>query len=147
MGTILGMTIAWYGPTEPAYASAAANGEKFSMCTARTVLGNSEAVFVLDSVTGRLLGAAYSTQTGTFTQFYARNLALDFKVAENAQYVMVSGDAQIRSTGGAAPANGVVYVGELKSGIVAMYGFPYANSGRNLKSDLIALDTFKWRGN
>ncbi len=144
-GTVLGMTIAYYCPAEPAYASTAMASEKFSMCTARTLVGNSDAVFVLDNVTGRLLGAAYSTQSGTFNQFYARNLALDFNVVENAQYLMVSGDANLKSGSGGPPASSAIYVGELNSGIVAMYGFPYSQTSRGAKLELVPITTFPWR--
>lgn len=146
-GTILGMMIAYYCPQEPAYADSAATGEKFSMCTVPTLAGQSEAVFVLDHLTGRLLGAAHSSQSGTFTQTYARNLAADFRVVDNAQYVMVPGRVDIRASGGAVPANGCVYVGELNSGLVNMYGFKYSPGGRQLPlQELIPIASFPWRG-
>ena len=146
-GTILGMMIAYYCPQEPAYADSAASGDKFSMCTVLTLSGQSEAVFVLDHLTGRLLGAAHSAQTGTFTQTYARNLAEDFQVVENAQYVMVPGQVQVRASGGTQPANGCIYVGELNSGLVNMYGFKYNPGARQLLlQKLIPIASFPWRG-
>lgn len=146
-GMVLGMVIAYYCPQEPAYADSAASGEKFSMCTVETLAGQSEAIFILDHLTGRLLGAAHSQQTGTFTQTYARNLAADFKVIDNAQYVMVPGRVQVRSGGSAPPANGCIYVGELNSGLVNMYGFNYIAGGRQVPvRELIPIANFPWRG-
>lgn len=150
-GVLLGMVVAYYCPAEPAYAGTASSGDKFSMCTVPVspgsgLGGQSEAVFILDNVTGRLLGAIYTTQAGKFSQFLSRNLAQDFKVTDNAQYVMVSGIANIKAGAGVTPASGALYVGELNSGIVAMYGFPFDRSGRPFTGALIPVDTFNWRG-
>ncbi len=149
-GTLFGMMLSYYLPHEPAYAETAAVGEKFAMCTASTGPGQSDAVFILDMVTGRLLGAVYNSQANGFTQTYARNLAADFKVIENAQYVIVSGFAGNISggSGGGAPATGVIYVGELNSGIVACYGFLNSQQANRPTPtrDLVVLGTFPWRG-
>ncbi|MFG0335901.1 MAG: hypothetical protein ACF8TS_21290 [Maioricimonas sp. JB049] len=145
-GMIFGLALAYYWPHEPAYADDAAMGDKFAMCTVNTLAGNSEAIFVLDFVTGRLLGAAYNTQTGTFTQTYARSVASDFKVAEDARYVIVPGQANLRTTGGGPPASGVIYVGELNSGLVSMYGFSYVQSPRQLPvQGLTLIAQLPWR--
>lgn len=146
LGTLLGMSIAYYCPQEPAYADTASANEKFSMCTVNTLVGQSEAVFVLDHLTGRLIGAAHNTQTGTFTQSYARNLAADFKVVDNAQYVMVPGRVQVNGGGINPPASGAIYVGELNSGLVNMYGFTYNSGGRaQPMKELIPIANFPWR--
>lgn len=146
VGTLLGMTIAYYCPQEPAYAGSAAVGDKFSMCTVETLVGQSEAIFILDHLTGRLLGAALSPQTNSFTQTWARNVAADFKVVDNAQYVMVPGRIEVRSGGSAPPANGAIYVGELNSGLVNMYGFQYTGGGRLVPvRELIPIANFPWR--
>lgn len=146
VGTLLGMSIAYYCPQEPAYADTAAAGEKFSMCTVLTLAGQSEAVFVLDHLTGRLIGAAHNPQNGGFTQSFARNLAADFKVVDNAQYVMVPGRVEVRGGGVNPPANGCIYVGELNSGLVNMYGFTYTAGGRIVPvKELIPIANFPWR--
>jgi hypothetical protein len=150
IGTVFGMILSYYCPHEPAYANAAAMSEKFAMCTTETQIGNSEAIFVLDMVTGRLLGAAHATNPQTpnvFTQTYQRNLAQDFGVVDNAQYVMVPGRALIQArAGGASPATGVVYVGELTSGVINMYGFGYVQANRPVPTQqLTLLGSFPWR--
>ncbi|QDT32764.1 hypothetical protein [Thalassoglobus polymorphus] len=145
-GTLLGMAIAYYCPQEPAYADTAMGNEKFSMCTVPTLAGQSEAVFILDNLTGRLLGAGHNAQSNTFTQTYARNLTADFRVTDNAQYVMVSARAQFQSSGTVPPANGCIYIGELNSGIVNMYGFQYSAGSRKVPTrELALIASFPWR--
>ncbi|MCA8992171.1 MAG: hypothetical protein KDA69_10530 [Planctomycetaceae bacterium] len=148
VGTVFGLILSYYCPHEPAYAESASSSERFAMATAKSGIGQSDAVFVLDMVSGRLVGAIYSPQGG-FTQTYGRNLAADFKVVENAQYVMVTGFANTAGGGtGGTPATGVIYVGELNSGIVGCYGFlftPQANRPVPTR-ELAVLGTFPWRG-
>lgn len=149
MGVVLGMAIAYYCPSEPAYAETASAGDKFAMCTCNTIALNSEAVFVLDMVTGRLIGGGYSTTAGGIIHSWARNLALDFKTGTKAQYVMVSGQANLQQAGGgpgAQPASGVIYVGELTSGLVNMYGFYYPQTNVALPTqELVRIGSFPWR--
>jgi hypothetical protein len=147
-GTILGMAIAYYCPAEPAYAETASAGERFAMATCRTIALNSEAVFVLDMVTGRLIGGGYSTGAGGFTHSWARNLAADFNVSTKGQYVMVTGEANLQQVGGggAQPASGVIYVGEMTSGMVIMYGFYYPQANVQLPTvELTRIGQFPWR--
>jgi hypothetical protein len=149
-GTLLGMTISYYCPSEPAYAETAVVGEKFAMATCNTIALNSEAVFVLDMVTGRLIGGAYATGANAFTHSWARNLAADFKVASKGQYVMVTGFANLNQQGAgtlaAQPASGVLYVGELTSGLVNMYGFYFPQTNVVMPTtELVLISQFPWR--
>jgi hypothetical protein len=138
--------ISYYCPTEPAYAETAVSGDNFAMATAPTQLGNADAVFVMDMVTGRIIGAAYSWQSGTFNQVYTRNLAADFGLTGKGKYVMVSGTANLRSQGAIAPATGAVFVGELTTGRVNMYGFFYENAPLQTRNtELQLIDSFPWR--
>ena len=89
-GLVLGLGVATYWPHEPLKADASGL-EKFALCTAPSMANQSDAVFVLDSVTGRLVGALHNVQAGNFTQTWTRNVAVDFGVVENARYIMVSG--------------------------------------------------------
>lgn len=145
-GTLLGMVIAYYCPTEPAYADTAVISDKFAMCTVDTAPTFSEAVFILDMVTGRLMGAAYNTTTGTFTQTFIRDLAADFQVTERAQYVMVTGRGNLAIRGGGPPAIGVIYIGELNSGLCNMYGFFYTQTQQQAPlQQLTLVGQFPWR--
>jgi hypothetical protein len=119
--------LSFYWPHEQAQAQAVDRSEKVAMLTVNTQAGESDAVFLLDFVTGRLVGAAYTNQTNSFNQTYIANLAADFQVGENAEYTIVSGRVSLPQTGGAPPASGAIYVAELNSGKVIMYGFPYVN--------------------
>ena len=109
--------------------------------------GNSDAVFLLDFVTGRLMGAAYNTQIGKFNQRYLRNIAGDFSVSENAQYTVVPGHVSIPQTGaGPTPAGGGLFVAELTTGKVIMYGFPYNETpNRQGVMSLVPVDGFEFR--
>jgi hypothetical protein len=143
---MLGMAISYYCPSEPAYAETASGGTNFAMATAGTGPGLSDAVFVLDMVTGRLIGAAYSTQTGLFNQTYIRNLAADFGLSVKGEYILVSGLGNLRSTGTLAPALGALYVGEMTSGRVNMYGFTYQNSAQQIPTvELSLVGSFPWK--
>lgn len=53
-GLVMGLGISFYWPHEPLKADASSL-DKFSLCTSPTLANQSDAVFVLDSVTGRLV--------------------------------------------------------------------------------------------
>ena len=145
-GVMLGLAIAFYWPQEPVQAYTAASQEKFAMCTVPTQVGMTDAIFVLDSVTGRLVGGGYNSNSDTFNQSFYRNVAADFGVIEKAQYVMVAGFANLRAGPNGNPANGVLYIGELTSGKVAMYGFVYINrNGPVPPQELTPLGSFSFR--
>ncbi|RLS58766.1 MAG: hypothetical protein DWH91_01705 [Planctomycetota bacterium] len=145
LGLVAGLAISFYWPHEPLKADTASAGEKFAICTVPTIVSQSEAVFVLDSVTGRLVGAAHNQQTGGFTQAFVRNVAADFGVIENAKYLMVPGFVTTRGgAAGGTPANGGIYVAELTSGKVGLYGFLY-NNRNTAPQELIPIANFSFR--
>src|SRR5262245_8555872 len=145
-GAVFGAVVTMYWPHEQAQANAVDRSSKVALATCRTNLGASDAIFVLDFVTGRLVGAAYNTQTSSFNQTYARNLAQDFNVQQNAQYAIVPGDIEVAQRGGATPASGGIYVAELNSGKVILYGFAYNSTGGPIPlQPLIPLDGFSYR--
>jgi hypothetical protein len=141
LGMVFGGVLSVYWPQEPAMAAyTASGGEKFSMCVGTTRSGTSDAVFVLDQTTGRLVGGIYNN--ANFTATYVRNLAQDFKVADGAVYNMVPGSVAPRIPGTAPTAEAAIFVGEQKSGLVIMYAFPTA-PGLN---QLVPLAQFPFRG-
>jgi uncharacterized protein (DUF2164 family) len=146
-GVVLGLVVATYWPAEPAQATAVDRTKKIALVSVPTTVGNSDAVFLLDFVTGRLMGAAYNTQIGTFNQKYYRNISEDFKVSGNAEYAIVPAHVVIPQTGGGAtPAGGGIYVAELTTGKVAMYGFPFNETpGRQGVMPLVLVDGFEFR--
>ncbi len=146
-GVLLGLVLAFYWPHEEAQAATVDRSSKIAMVTCYTQTGSSDAVFVLDFVTGRLVGAAYNTQSGGFNQTYGRNLAADFGVDENAEYAIVPGRVSLPQRGGSAPpAEGGLYVAELNSGMVIMYGYPFITSPRPQQTQqLVKIDAFPFR--
>lgn len=143
-GVLLGLVVSFYWPREQALAETVDRSDKIAMVTVNTQVGETDAVFLLDFVTGRLIGKAFNTQSG-FNQTYFANLASDFQVGADAEYTIVSGRASLPA--GAAPlASGCIYVAELNSGKVIMYGFPYANGlGMHPPRELVRVDGFKFR--
>lgn len=131
-------------------AASASGNDKFSMATVPTELPNiSEAVFVLDHLTGNLRGGVLSDQTGKFAFTYFRNVAADFQVnpaTPDPKYAIVAGPMDARGAGGAQPAKGVVFVGELTSGSVIAYGFAQPRGrGSAVPLELVPLDRLVYR--
>lgn len=142
LGLIAGIGVAQFWTGKQADAGyAAAHGEQFSMCTAETMVGQSDAIFILDQATGRLIGATFDRTNGGFGATYGRNLAADFKVTDKASYVMCPANIYPTLTGGGPQALGGIFVAEQRTGICALYGFPTAGGN----SDLVVLGTFPWR--
>ena len=151
-GVIIGLSIALYWPAEPAYALAVDRAERFAMCSVPTQTGTSDALFVLDFVTGRLVGAAFNSQAGGFTEFYIREISGDFnvKAGSDAEYIMVPARTEFRAIAGAgqtgSPAIGSIYIGELNSGQVSLYGFMYRSAPRpSPPQELVKVATFPFR--
>lgn len=129
LGLIAGLCLAYVWPHEIAQAVATDRDDRFAICTVetQTSLGQPEAVFVLDFLTGRLTGAMLNQQSYAFTNFWFRNVAADFQLkasaAAKAKYCIIPGNAYLTSAGGATTSTGVIYVGELTSGKVVAYSF------------------------
>jgi hypothetical protein len=126
-GLLGGVALSYLWPAEEVKAVATDREERFAIATTDTGLGQPESVFVLDFLTGRLVGATLNPQTAAFTNFYARNIAADFQAdaATKPKYVMIPGRADLTSGRGATTSAGVLYVGELTTGKVIAYRFPF----------------------
>jgi hypothetical protein len=141
LGGLLGAGLSVYWPQPAAEAAyAASGGDKFCMCACTTGLGTADAVFVLDQTTGRLVGGIYAN--GGFSAAYVHNVAQDFGVADGAVYNMVPASVAARLPGGAATAEGSIFIGEQKSGKVIMYSFQTA-AGANR---VVPVAQFPFRG-
>ena len=141
LGGMLGCVLSVYWPQEPALgAYSAAGGEKFCMCSCTTTLGTSDAVFILDQTSGRLIGGIYAG--GKFGALIIRNLAQDFGATDKAHYNMVPASVGARIPGRGITAEGSIFVGEESSGQVIMYAF-HASGG---VSELVPVTNFRWRG-
>ena len=149
LGAVLGAGVISMKSPEPLKAGNAHGNDKFSMCTVPVSSRESEAVFVLDHLTGVLRGGWYNGQSRAFTHGYLRNVATDFQVnpaTPEPKYAIVSGLANIQASGGAQAANGIVYVAELTSGQIIAYGFAMPRGrGAAQPLELIRLGNFPFR--
>jgi hypothetical protein len=132
VGLLAGLAIANFWPHEQAYAVATDRDAQFALCTLQvSIIDPIEGVFVLDFLTGSLKGAVINRTTGMFTAYYFRNLAADFGIDPKLEphYAMVGGQAQLPAAGGGlTPASSLIYIGELTSGKVIAYAFPWRES-------------------
>lgn len=141
LGTLLGGVLSVYWPQDPAFAAySASGGDKIALCAGTTRQGTSDAIFVLDQTTGRLVGGIYNN--GSFGAAFVRPLAQDFKVADGAVYNMVPAAVSPRIPGNAPTAEAAIFVAEQKSGLVIMYAFPIAGGANSL----VPLASFPFRG-
>ncbi len=150
IGCLLGAGFMFFTQQQPLKATAAHGNDKFSMSTVPiSTLGETDAVFVLDHLTGVLRGGYLNNSTAKFTHGYLRNVALDFQVnpaTPEPKYAIVAGPAQMRASGGNQPANGVIYIGELTSGKVIAYGFVQPRGrGAAVPLEVAPLDAFSFR--
>lgn len=150
LGILLGAGFMVMKPQTPVKAAAGNSNDKFSMATVPvTANADSEAVFVLDHLTGILRGGVVSPQSGGFTNTYLRNVAADFQVnpaTPEPKYSMVGGPINLPSRAGSQPANGVLYIAELTSGAVIAYGFAQpGRRGSAVPLELVRLDGFSFR--
>jgi hypothetical protein len=125
LGAVIGGGVVWTLPKDDLKAATATGNDKFSMVTVQTSPGETEAVFVLDHLTGVMRGG-FMGNNGTFTHQYTYSVAADFRVnpaTPEPKYVIVSGEVNLRASGQAQPARGMLYVGELTSGAVIAYAF------------------------
>lgn len=137
-GFLAGLAVASFWPSETVHAVATDRADRFAITTVEVGPASPEAVFVLDFLTGRLTGGLLNQQSGVFTNFYFRNIAADFAVDQNAKpkYAMMAGQANLTSGRGITTATGVLYIGELNSGKLAAYRFPYRISRTPLPEPL-----------
>ena len=127
LGTLAGLGLSAFWPVEHVHALATDRSDRFSVTTVTVGPTSPDAVFVLDFLTGRLTGALINQQSGVFTNFYFRNLAADFGVPRDAKprYAIMTGLGNMTSGSGLSTAQGIIYIGELNSGKLAAYRFPY----------------------
>lgn len=150
-GLLLGLAVGGFLPHAPLHAVATDHTDSFAIATG-LVDEEMEAIFFLDFLTGSLKGAVLSTSTGRFTTAFETSVLDDLGVRanQNPKFMMVTGNAGLRRTGGQMqPGNAVVYVAETSSGRVAAYAVPWtrgqANSVIPAKGMLMRLDVMQFR--
>ncbi len=146
-GALTMAAVAYFMPPQAAQAPVASGNDKFTMVTVQLQeTGNIEGVFVLNHLTGLLVGGVVAEQTSKFAYRYVHNVAADFQTAaKDPKYAIVTGVANLRANGGVAPAYGVIYVAELSSGAVIAYGFQRpSNRNAGTTMELVKLDFFQF---
>jgi hypothetical protein len=151
IGLIVGLNVVGVWPQVPVHAVATHGQDNFAIATG-PLDENVEAIFVLDSVTGDLKGAAMNVQSRQFNTWYEYNVSRDLPVAgsKNPQYRIVTGFTNIRQVVAAGQlGRTVVYVAEATTGQVAAYGVPWV-TGRYtspipLRMNLLLLDRWQFR--
>ena len=148
VGFAAGLAVSSFWPNEPGFAAATDRSDKFAITTVR-VDGDTEAVFVLDFLTGRLQGAVFNQQSNMFVAYYYRNVARDFKISPDveARYAIISGLGALQSRGQAQFGASALYIAELSSGRVNAYAIPYQVWNRPLPKPLplVPMGTFSFR--
>lgn len=129
LGLVTGGGIAWTLPHRAIHAYSSDRNDKFTMTTAVTG-PTTEAVFVLDFLTGQLRGFALDRSAQQFMVVYNRSVAADFRVDANktTRYALVSGMAQRTTRGNQSWAPSYLYVAELSTGRVQCYAIPYRDT-------------------
>ena len=150
IGMLAGLAIASLWPHEPAHATTTDRSKNFAMVTCPlSIASSAEAIFVIDYLTGRLQGRVLNPQFGKFTHTYFRDLYGDFQLDVNGkepQFAFVSAQANLPSVGRTTMAAGAIYVGEMTTGQVIAYGFPFNTSNRPVPpAQMIPLDKFQFR--
>ncbi len=152
-GVVGGLCLAYFWPYEQAYAVSTDRDAKFAICTVEVGPGLPEAVFVLDFSTGRLNGAMLNSQAGIFTNFWYANVAQDFKLLGKGggKYTLIPGTGFVTpnaqgGNGGMVAGLGLIYVGELTTGVVGCYRFYYRNQvGQSPPIELETVSYFNFR--
>lgn len=154
-GLVAGLALSWVWPHEPMHAATGDRDSKYALVTCPVkdvefggVKDSLEGVFVLDFLTGQLKGAVLNSTTGKFTHAYSQNVALDLQVDPNGtpKYTIAAGMARLPNLRGVTMSQGVIYIGEMNSGKVVAYGFPYAESNRPVGPfNMVRLDFFQFR--
>jgi hypothetical protein len=152
-GLALGLILGGFWPNTPLHAVATDRRDNVAIATG--YLDDAiEAVWFLDSTTGDLRAVALSKQTGTFNVFFARNILADLGVdpTKNPRFLMATGTADLRRTGGArlSPSHSILYIYESTTGILAAYSIPWSSTGwvagQQLGGEITLLDKTPLRG-
>jgi hypothetical protein len=135
LGIMIGALVAtsWVGsvrlefPETALHATATHGGDTMAMATGPIDQGI-EGLFVLDFLTGDLQCTVLNPNSGQLGGLYRANVVKDLGVVQNKnpKYLMVTGAANFRVTGGSVrPAQTVVYVADANTGRFVGYWLPW----------------------
>jgi hypothetical protein len=146
-GAVTMAMVVYLLPPDKAQAPVVHGNDKFTMITVPAIeLGETEAVFVLNHLTGVLSGAFMNVQSQKFTHRFLHNVAADFNTSSpEPKYAIVSSYAALRPSGGVQAAVGVIHIAELSTGVVISYGYPRpTNKNMGTTVPLAKLDFFQF---
>lgn len=124
----------WQLPEQLLHASATDSGETMAMATGEIADGV-EGVFLLDYLTGEVRCWVVHPRTGALGGMFRHNVMQDLgaDTGKATKYLMVTGRANFRSTGGAVQrADSVLYVANSTSGQFAAYSIPWNRNAANV---------------
>ena len=147
-----GLIVGGLWPRTPLHAVATDRIDTFGMATG-SVDNDVEALYFLDFLTGELNAVVLGKNPGSWTGYYAANVAADLGVdpQKNPKYMMVTGVAYLRRAGGSRlqPSSSICYVAEVTSGKVAAYSVPWSPSmyaaGQVQKCPLVLVGVTRFR--
>lgn len=125
--------------------------ETFAMATG-PLDSDFEAVYMLDFLTGELVGAVVGKNQRAFTARFTANVMADMGIdpSANPKFLMVTGMANIRRGGGQLqPSASLIYVAEITTGRIAAYAIPWApqlhNAGKPMNSPMVLIAVAPFR--
>ena len=118
----------------PVWATATSQ-ENGSLIATGSFAGTTEALYYLDTQSGRLSAAVLSRSVPGFNKLYTRNIKADLNEAFSQlkmaappvpQFLMVTGESDVRQVGVemSKTTKAFVYVAEVNSGVVLVYALP-----------------------
>lgn len=114
--------------------STAASGQNMAVATG-AVSDDAEGVFFLDYLTGDLQCLVYYPRSGAFGARYYTNVQQHMPSSgKSAQYLMVTGSAlssRTSTSSNVKPANCLVYVTDVNSGMFAAYTVPWSKAAES----------------
>lgn len=125
-GFILGAIVVGLLPESPLHAVATDRTDNYAIATGMLEQGI-EALYTLDFLTGELSAYILNPSTRAFGAVYKKNILDDLKIGQGKQpkFMMVTGQAFLRTGGTIQMSGAVVYVAEMNSGYLAAYALPF----------------------
>jgi hypothetical protein len=153
LGVLVGFLLSVLMPVQPLHAVATSGLDNFQLSTG--LLDNTvEGVYFLDGLTGILKGAALNVVNYKFTTVFETSVLNDLKLdpSKSPKFLMVTGLAELRRTATQfQPGLAMIYVAELNTGTMAVYGVQW-NIGRTTQATpapamtrFVLLDTLQLR--
>jgi hypothetical protein len=131
----------------------ALTSDTFAACTCPMDL-NAEGFFILDFLTGDLMGGVISPQAGVgkFTRMFSYNVLADLGVKADAarqpRFLLLAGGMNFVGPGANTMAQSVLYVTDVATGVTAAYAIPWMSQQSRVpgRDQLVLLDIARPRG-